>query len=54
MNKLIIIMSLVTALAAIGIILLAILGDLSSDWPYAAGMGCVLVGCVITLVRMRK
>ena len=54
MNKIIIIASLVTCIAAIGIILLAVFGDFSSDWPIAAAMGCVVVGCVITLFRMRK
>ncbi len=54
MDNIILITTWVTGIGAMLLLLLSMLGNIASDWPFSAAMVCVVVGCIANLIRMKK
>lgn len=54
LDTIILISTWVTGIGALLLLLLSLLGNIASDWPFSAAMVCVVVGCIANLIRMKK
>lgn len=53
-NKLLTIISIVLAIAALTLIIISIVGHFESNWVLTAGLACVLIGNILNFIRIRK
>ena len=53
-NKLLMIISIVLAIAALTLIIISIVGHFESNWVLTAGLACVLLGNILNFVLIRK
>lgn len=53
-NKLLMIISVVLAVAALTLIIISIVGHFESNWVLTAGLACVVLGSILNLIQIRK
>ena len=53
-NKMLMIISAILGVAALILIVVSIVGDFTTNWVLAAGLGCVALGSLINIIGMIK
>ena len=53
-NKTLLIISAILGVAALILFVISIVGDFETNWVLTAGLGCVVIGCLINNISMIK